>query len=587
MAILLGAILSGCGQSKLSKQFNSAAKKQSDLDSMQLELFRRSPTIDGANFSLTARSNIDGVPRSPISFPNLKSVTGTLQSSQFDVVDDLAQQYSPSFFTWAGKLVPNFSSDFRTLMAYSHLQKAYNYAQGVLGSSYNLEDPIYDPNSTSTAETFHVFPLIVEANKVGDATQTQYDYLNRSILFYRDYIETRYATADEADVIYHEFGHVVQHVINPLLFVVPGNRDLNAMYEGLSDFFAAAVARDDKVLTYLESNSPPLFSDTNQQGPIHSRRIDNNLAFPAAFTGAHHLDGRVLASALNEFRKYLQGSGMGEEAAWDNTFKLSHTALNLMTSNLSFRGYSSALISQCGSLSWCDATKSSVLSRILTERGIRLATLSAPVTTALPMYESPSSGLSLNSVPLGFMEIPGLSNQNGKVDPCEVVLIYPNVKGHSTHELTNATMQLLNLAAPIGFTPYSARNSAGDVGSVERNWIGEQVTNSGVVPAHYTNITLKDFPRLAPGENYSALASNLNSRLYQTQQKAYFSRRPSSTTFPATTGWMVRATQGQARIQANFKMIARSASSLNDVYGAQTFSQQVTIESTSPPVSCN
>lgn len=594
LALLLFFGLSSCGESDLLKKFKEATTKQNAISELSLELWARSPSIDGANSSLTASDDLESkVPRTKLYFENISDLEAPISSSKLKMQYSSLKADAPSFFDWAGKTVPWTNDDFRVLMAYYHLDKGISYIKTNF------------PSADTAAISNSIYPLKIRAAESGDALSTGYDYVNKIISFYKQKDGTRagFSTAEESDAIYHELAHALQHSLNstvltfapfhrvtntddPVAQNLSGNPDLDAIIEGLADFFAASVLRQEDILPYLQANASGLISSSNRNGNSHIRKLSNAIYYPKAYMFQPHLDGRVLASALNDYRKYLQGktvtilsafcstsctrsktSGtVSEAAAWDAVNVLANTAFSLISTSTTFHGYSLQLESSCGGGADC-----TVLTEILKGRGLYSSRTFNFEGTDLTFNTDPATADVLIDATLGWMPFPndtGFANDDASVDPCEVIIIFPKIK-NNTDVVVARDMDLYNTVVTI--------NSASGITDLKFPGTSTTVESTANSSGRFTKI----FGWMTPGSSSETLVQSTSSDWYTSQAGAKFSQRISSTYFPADIGWLARASAtGGATISINFTVTSSAfrASTLRRT--SATFSQTKTVAST-------
>jgi hypothetical protein len=315
-------------------------------------------------------------------------------------------------------------------------------------------------------------------------------------------------------------------------------------------------------------------TDTRTLNP-QIRSLNNDLYFPKAYRNDVYLDARVVASALNDLRRYLTGENIKQLSRCsgaacnielinpaitsDEAFiKVSNLALSAFVDLLegsTFQDYARTLFSYCSSPLFCPGSETAeVFRRILVGRG-----LLSPLSPAL--LSSPAD-IIWNSDPLiadlvvsqdvGFMEFPGdtgFSNENGVIEPCEVLLIFPKVKNNTAAGSRPLALRgwEIELGGVTGFSEF--RNPA-------TNQAVERITVSGS-----NKPEIKFFGWFEPGENSpdsTELIRNSDSIWYQEAGGSYFARRISVTEFPSAVGWLVRApSQAGAIGTARFKMTAQ------------------------------
>ncbi len=571
---------SGCGKSKLSSEFTDAGQKQDALNSGEISIWARSPTVDARNFSLTASDDLSIVPRARKKLYDLLDVHGPLSSIDLKVAEEIDNPVSVSFFDWAGREVNWKSPDFDMFMAFHHIGRALIFTRDLLQSDgYNFRNPsnvLLPLKVFAKQRLVHNISTGAPTTEVGDALQTQYDPFGKQILFYGQFgnILPDFNPVQEADAIYHEFGHVVQHMVNKVVMESAGNTDNDALLEGLADFYSAAVIGDDRILSYLEANSPTLFGESNLNGSRHIRQLNHGLTMPNSYTTEIHLNGRVVAGALNEFRKYLVTSGFSVDTAFQNTTHLAYLTLGLISTTTSLRGYADLLVSKCQMLSWCSGFDTQ-LKQILVNRGLSYIAASPDL--------KPSNASAINSATLGFLEFPSsdYATVNGQVDSCEVVMIFPNLKGIPGLSILNGRF-------------YDSR------GPSYQNAAAQLLSYSGasqfMYPAPYqttpvedlssANIEFKSIPWLESGDILQDLVRDLSSKVYRSNLGAAFTQKLGINFYPSPLGWLVRAGQSGS-ISATFKISLRAFNNktVSDTYisnSTYTFSVPIRQVTNSP-----
>lgn len=604
----LGLALLGCGKSRLSQSFEDAARKQIDIDNMTLSLWKRSPTSDSANLSTNAESDLESITRSSVVFTGVKDIKSDIRSTDIVVYQSPTKKTGTTFYRWAGEYAPVSDPAFQVLMTYYNATKARALASALF------------PDVSFAVSTNKIFPLTVYALEDGAVTGTNYDPSDKTIHLMYDSTSAlpTFRVADEGDSVHHEFGHVVQDGMNAtvlsspiagFLDLPPYNRDLDSILEALADVYAASTSRDENILQYLANNLPTLLSPATRTGSkAYKRTLSNTLVFPDAYVRNPHLDGRVVASALNDLRKYLAGQTVkmapgctssctsltlstgkvADAEAWNRVLTLGFRAYELMSTTSTFFEYATLLLSTCSSSSdvssWCTTEVKTALAAILNGRGLKGTSQSANNVTL--KWGEEAAGVLHASTPasgtadlyfyqaLGFVPFPddaGFSNEDSTIDRCEVMMIFPNLKNNSgTEAYYDMTVELLGIS---GFT--NLLNPA-DKTKVE------EVVN-------YSSAARKVVGWLQPGE-LSTLAdfvlTSPNSRWYKEQNGAYFAQKLSSDYFPSEMGWLVRAPSAASGIgTAMFRLTARRYNSTtlnNNNYAIFTQKLTVSADTTRP-----
>lgn len=601
MACGLAMALISCGRNKASESFEAAARKQTSLDNMTLELFARSPSVDSGDVTTTAADDLESIPRTELTFQDVISVDKEIASSDIVAYESPSQLSAPLFYDWAGEFIPTTNSAFQAFMSYYHATKAKKFATTLF------------PTVDFSSATNPIFPLTLYYKEDGDITGTVYDPADKAIhlMYDSDSKLPNFHVADEADSVYHEFGHALQHARNSSAFstlvagfldLYPYNRDLDSILEALADFYAAAVARDDAILPYLAANLPSFLDASSRTGTQYKRSLQNTLAFPDAYIRNAHLDGRVVAAALNDFRKLLAGEilrvpvgctsctdlrlssslWVDKATSYDRTLTLAYEAYDSLSSTSTFFQYATLLATKCASgnvSSWCSNSEiSTALGTILSGRGLKPASLAT--NDAILKRGEESAGLLDATTPVGspaditvktiagFMPFPndtGFANADSTVDICEVMLLYPNI------ENTNATESMYDITVSIeaisGFT--NLLNPA----------------NSQVVEPVTSGASRKVLGWLKPGETSFSMVdfylSNPTSRWYTEQFGSYFAQKLSADYFPSELGWLVRAPStrgatGSVRFKISFR---RYNSTTIAKYQTAIFTQTLTTSS--------
>jgi hypothetical protein len=368
--------LGSCGISNLSAGFQTGARMQESLDNGTLELMDRSPSVASGDFSLLASSGnlsvIDRSPRITLAFSGLTDFRSEIGNDDLTVYESYYARQAPTFFEWAGKFISwRENPDYQIIFAYYHAQKTIEYVdflfeEDLLPMEYVhfwKEQPsgfapappvpvgqilpalpltIYaaetrDPDgNTLGAESTHFCPNFnVNFRTNGedyciDNTSDDFDDLKledgavkRVMTFYRHQATPvpYFNPADDADTIYHEMGHVLQLAMNnrALENPVATNGHMDAILEGLADFFAGAMTDDSELFRYSLANFKAAFPDSFAGGSTHNQRdLNNVLRFPEAFVGLSdmaeaphvgnsHMSGRVIAGLLYDMKLLYDG----------------------------------------------------------------------------------------------------------------------------------------------------------------------------------------------------------------------------------------------------------------------------------------
>ena len=307
LGVLVGMM--GCGQSEISKKLTSSVSAAPDSNrsastvSASVNLWV-SPVRNSSKADIKASDNLEAlVSKSSTALPGLKSETGGLQSNYLRVQNASDDSFSPSVADWKNKNISWTKEDFQNFMAFAH------FGRGIDRSMELFKSNLITTRTNSAGQP--IFPLKVYANECCNATSTGYDPSTREVLFYIHSGSTLpfFNMIDEADVAYHEYGHVLQHALNRVVLEsnYGANPSVDALLEALSDFYGAAMVQNDNAFAYMSNNISALISAAgNRTGPIYNRTVANTLRFPNHYTADAQLDGRVIAAALNDIRKYFE-----------------------------------------------------------------------------------------------------------------------------------------------------------------------------------------------------------------------------------------------------------------------------------------
>ena len=506
--------------------------------SNSLGLWSRGP-VQSAGYMITARDNLERLNRQSVVLYDLLNSNGTLSGSTVNTYYSTNDKNSPRVNAYGSSKIPWSNKDFQAYMVYAHTSGAYKYIQSLF------------PDINFQVNGKNLFPIPAFALIKGSPFETGYaiNYSSSqlgALMFYgEDDPSFPYNVSDEADVIYHEVGHSFQHILNPGVMENPGNYDMDMLLEALSDFFAASAFRDDRILLYLESNSPSYGAD--RTGPNQRRRLDGDVTFPEAYVGEFHLDGRVIASALNDIRKYLSNQNVilfqpvGKTIRWsaprplttsqayDKVLISSHEALREMlptstvlffTQKLEEKLMATNWLSNCGGDASCVTRMRNDILSILISRGIYKSNNLRTNSFSVGVEGSGRDIIfqnTLNFFPLSPLS--GYSNTNAVVDKCEAVLVTPNfylAPGviHSVYDT------LFRLKSSMGLSSYKSIDllSAATTSSTK---------------------TLKLFGFILPGEDtFDAITSN---RFYDDHQGSHLTSTSLSPEIPSALGWAVRA----------------------------------------------
>lgn len=498
---------------------------------IEVNIWKRSATADSGSTSVTAEQDLEKiVPKSPIILKDISSsAISPLSHAKFSVIYSLEDDEKPEYKKWIKREVPWLEKDFQAFMTYSAAQ-----------ASLGLMEEILTPSKLYSAKNLSgksIFPVKLESRACCDVFNTGYDPINRVVSFYEqgEAPLKNFHMSDEADVVMHEMGHVLQHATNPDPVEMPydQNTDLDALQEGLADFFASVNFNNRSILSYMEGNIGELLKNGSARtGVEYKRNLNHSLSFPAGYRQDAHLDGRLVAGALADVAEIIEKETSQKSDSYQQTLKLANEVFALMATNSTLHKYSKLVVAEsskilgptvCKNNPACVERVSTSVKQALLKRGIL-----SPYDTVSNL---PSAGIDyVVSTNLAFKEFPNFSmfsNQNGKIDPCEVILVYPKMTNLSPQngKFYSFMDGLMMIDSHSNFSEVSHPNDSSDI-------LDE-------LDAKSENV--KYLPWLNPGEDSATLINNFSSRLYLTEHGTSYTNPLSVTYYPSDLGWLVRA----------------------------------------------
>jgi len=567
-----------CGPAGFGGKLSQAVRKQNGLNNQTQDLWVRNPSADAGDPSLTvATARFDQVPRTSVVLTDVLDPKLPLEGTKLQVYASTAYQFAPSLFDWAGERIPWEEADFHIFNSFHHVTLARSYAATALSDL-----PAVDVYKDS---------LVVYAVEEGAFGSTAFSPSEKSIWFEKATLfdgKPDYKTADDADVIYHEFAHFLQNQINPDLQSDSPSLFLNylqrSLREGLADFSAAAVLGDDRTNAYPMAHVNLLGASavSNMDAATYSRSVRNTVAFPESFAGkplpcyetvegcqsssAHHSDGRVVAGALNDLRRLLMGQSvdilhcttstelapctvtlaapyLSEADAWMAVFRLAHQAYGDLNIQSSLHYYGKRLAVRCLEYAWCSGTATSTaLKRILVGRGLVSGDVTsgtaqdAPTTVIVEAAPAPTPTPSSAAAPalsVGYRVLSEgkyFANSDDYVDPCEGLLIWPNFTVAAQANLYSVSVQIKEIS---GF-----QNLIDADGNAYENTL--------------TPLTsFKVFGWMSPSESTSTLINTKTSRWYTLSGGQTFASYPTGLDYAENTPAKLSAVSWAVRAPAN------------------------------------
>lgn len=393
--LIVVLLCTACIESGLEETFDDAALKQFGVDNNAVRIFTEDPEIL-AGRTIDFTGGLDNVPRQWAFFSGLKSLSTAVGSQSVNVQFSNSDNRTFNFANLAGEDLRWDDDEFKYLMGFYHSQKALEFVQSQFnivvggGAAVPFNFSIISlRNDNGPAGTDNRDQLLIRVKEQGSPGNTEYNFENNLVNFFQsslnddrdlNFIHTPHA-------IYHEFGHAIQYVFAPSIFrgevlneqAIPFvNHYIDSLFEGIADFTAAAMSDNDRILGYLDTNFKHLVGDDNINGNRQFRALNHDLRFPDHFTDQIHLDGRIVAAALNDLRKYVQGdfftvSGLrtencspqcdfqrvftpefrpfSSETAFKIVFRAAHLALkeldrSAFPTKITYQNYSEELIAQ-------------------------------------------------------------------------------------------------------------------------------------------------------------------------------------------------------------------------------------------------
>lgn len=573
-------LLSACGASVESAKFYEAARRQYALENQAIQIFERGPTWDGANPLATALSNNQAISKTFVSLLGLTDPAGALRGFPYGsfgygihVQYSKTNTQSPIFNTWAGRPMEWNSQEFKAFMLYAHMSKAYAFAFDNL-LSLQAAGVIKSTN----------YPVKGFAATAGHVGNTKFTYKNGLALNFfqhdQDASLSKLNMVDEADAIYHEYAHYLQHIYNTQAINVPisdfesgtvSNPDLDAIIEGTADYFVVAITKSERILSYLENNLALLNAGVIVREGTSMRSMSQSWSFPDTYVAQPHMDGRVIASAVNDIRKYISGfdvrascndeqattpcyvkssvSISGVNDIWAKAFEISMLAFGGMSNQSTYRHYAHLLITKTidflhsqGCDVVCQANKKKDLIKILHLRGLLDSQLSAaqaqaiyPVLGAGDVGTNDTHRIIVGSDIVGnaFNFVPfdpdrGLSDANMKLSECEMAVVFPDIYNNTNAPLLAATVPATDFYN-IRFRVKSTTN------------LQEVKDDAGMVVDSLTNSNgkWKFWGILKPGERGLTNLFGKTSDWFKTTKGSHFSQPPTLNNFPVPWGYLV------------------------------------------------
>jgi hypothetical protein len=555
-------ILTGCGETGLYRKLEDAGRIQGDIDASALSLWERSPTADSSNYALKASDDLGKVPRKSVTLPGLLSKSNSLESDDIIVLDATLTAFSIPFSKWAGRRPFWDTDDFQMLMAYAHAARSLEYVRELFPNG-NFSFKAYDAANRLTVGQLSIF-----AAEIGDIFGTSYNPTRKSISFYRhggDGELAKFNPVLEADAVYHEMAHYISHALscpvgavcptdsnNVVTMSVGVNTDLDAIQEGLADFFASVMTNDDRNFTFLNNNARELVSPQSRNGVDFFRSVGNDLFFPDGFRQSAHLDGRVVSAALNDFRKYLLGktvkkvnctvsatetcnfsvrsSPLSAERANAFAVKLAFNAFAELVRSSSYTDYALLLTELCVAGENCPdtGTASSVLRQILIQRGlISSFPVIADNSSVVFSQNEEVADLYINSE-LGWRPFPDntdLADSDSFIEPCELILVYPRIRNSTQARVTKKVLHNLKaqLMSVDGFTEVRVSDRAID-----------PFPTASMKPS-------KLLGWLSPNDEFGVLEKDATSRLYTVRGSSTFTKLFGKNFTVPSMGWIMFA----------------------------------------------
>ena len=609
LLLFMGGFLGGVFLPSCGNQFGvSSGSGNSGPDetagSAPLNLFERSPGVDNGNVSQTASLSINSLNRRSVTLYDMHSKKRSLEGARLRVFNNESERRAPIYNDFVNRN-PDFDSDeFKTFMAYAHLSRSIRDADRIFTGAHARQNfsKVY-PLEAFSREPGHPLSTGYIINFQTSGSQIN---VNRArISFFQDRSNAQYGfynTVDESDAIYHEFGHVVQRVFNERVEILAESQDLGMILEALSDYYAAASLTDAQILRYLEANSPNVFSSNGRTGNRHTRNAENRLFFPDSYLNHEHLDGRVLAATLNDFRKYLQGQvvsltncssgscqvhspGVPQSLrdSFEIVLRIVHNAFADLVLSSSMHQFSSFIVNetqsgnQLGAVCSSSACSSSIAShfqQILIHRGLMANTTQRPLVSNIQdianiMTFTHEMGF------IGFSET-GQANNDNLVQPCEILLVYPKFTNTSNSQSTQ--IDLMNLDISI---------VANGDGTFPQPQEVSRASDSTIIDFLSPGDSQKVFGWIKPGESSDSLMKGTTSGWFDSQQNATLMRPLSGTHFPVGGGYIVRApNSANTSASLTFQLRAQAQSS-NSTFTSQAININQTLTTTSGTGFCN
>lgn len=576
--LVLAILFFGACSKQANPDFEAAAKKKKELSAQTLSLWQRSPTSDKKDFTLTVDSDLEQVPRADVSVSGILDSKGALESEDLVVYDSNLLKRSVSFYQWAGTKVPWDKPDFELFMAYHHAKKALALAKELFPNA-NYGFKIKDASGKLASQK-----LIIYAEEIGSPFLTSYSPDKKSISFYRDINSTfisKFNPVLEGDAVYHELAHYVLHSMtcttktcidaggqeaSPASAELGKSPDMDALQEGLADYFASVVAGDDINLTFFANNARILTSTHSRMGIEYYRSANNAVRLPEAFRQQMHFDGRIVSGVLNDLRKYLDGTGvfdvscpsgssssscifsgkkspLAKDLAMKTVLKLAFNTFTSMREASSFYDYFQTLRAQCAGTGCPDPSATVlILDKIFKARGVLVTNpLAANVSkivfnTVQESTDTATSAVTKTDIyvepTLAWKPYPDNSDNADKdsyLEPCELIMVYP-VLSNLTDANGGAQLQVHSINAELlessGFATAKVNDKTLDFLPI--------AANSGKKNSKFLGW-------LNPGEQFTTLLSDYTSRFYSDISQSTFTRKFGKDFNVPSMGWIVHA----------------------------------------------